>query len=315
MTDTAPTNKLKTYEVWIAKLLAAALTGAYLTGLIPTSGTAAEIAGVAATMLGYLGFAVVRSMGAPLAVHVLDTPAPPNKQSGRISMTLVALLAFLAVAACSLSMSCTAAQKKAVSDFGHCEETAAVKDLEGPIKSIGDQFIAGKLTKDSAMALLDSFAASYGLDTVGCAVTLVGQLFSSKVSGSADTGAATNLYNEWLAKHRQASAAPKYREVAIGDGSAMPDDVFLKAEQGINRATAQVAQMRAELAAAPPCGGSVLSIGVDGNLTCTNGLTDVMPGSYVPAVVACPVDNMPGSVSSDIPCNATVTLAAPTGKP
>ena len=128
-------------------------------------------------------------------------PVAASKQSGRVSMTLVALLGLFAVAACSLSMSCTAAQKKAVSDFGHCEETAAVKDLEGPVKQIGDDFVAGTLTKDKALALLDSFAGAYGLDTVGCAVQLVGQLFSSKVSGSADTSKAVDLYNEWLATH------------------------------------------------------------------------------------------------------------------
>ena len=234
---------------------------------------------------------------------------PSNaKQSGRVRLTMLAVLALAAVAACSLSMSCTAAQKKAVSDFGHCEETAAVKDLEGPIKSIGDQFIAGKLTKDSALALLDSFGVSYGLDTVGCAVTFVEQAFGAKVSGSADTGAATDLYNEWLSKHgEQALADESFREAERN---------FAEAEKGIDKATARINRMRAELAAAAPCDSGALSIGIDGNLTCANGLTDVTPGSYVPAVVACPVDNMPGSVSSsDIPCNSTITLAAPTGTP
>lgn len=136
-----------------------------------------------------------------------------GKQSGRVSMTLVALLAFLAVAACSLSMSCTAAQKKAVSNFGHCEETAAVKDLEGPVKQIGEDVAAYAeckasggtdckgLTKDEGIALLDSFGVSYGMDTVGCTIKFVEQFFSSKVSGSASAQPEMDLYNEWLAKH------------------------------------------------------------------------------------------------------------------
>ena len=137
-----------------------------------------------------------------------------GKQSGRVSMTLVALLGLAAVAACSLSMSCTAAQKKAVSDFGHCEETAAVKDLEGPVKQIGEDYLAYAaclatggndchgLTKEQAFAMLDGLAASYGLDTVGCASALASAFFSSKVSGSADTSKAVDLYNEWLASHK-----------------------------------------------------------------------------------------------------------------
>lgn len=62
MTDTtaapAAPSKLKTTEVWAAKLLAAALTGAYATGLIPTSGQAAQVAAIVASALGYLGFVV-----------------------------------------------------------------------------------------------------------------------------------------------------------------------------------------------------------------------------------------------------------------
>lgn len=300
---TATTPGYKTSEFWL-KILAFVLTALYASGVVPTSGPLAQAMAIGATILGALGYTVARTMlktKSPLIpAQVVEVPAK-NPQSGRVRLTMLAVIALAAVAACSLSMSCTAAQKKAVSDFGHCEETAAVKDLEGPIKSIGDQFIEGKLTKDGALALLDSFGVSYGLDTVGCAVTFVEQAFGSKVNGSADTGAATDLYNEWLAKHgKQASA----------------DESFLKAEQGIDKATAQVAQMRAELAAVNPCDSGSLVVGADGDLTCANGITGATPGSYVPAVVACPVDNMPGSPpSSDIPCNATITLAAPTGMP
>lgn len=135
-----------------------------------------------------------------------------GKQSGKIHLTLVALIGLLAVIGCS-ALSCTAAQKKALGDFGTCEETAAVKDLEGPVKTVGEDYLAYAacvatggsdchgLTKEQAFAMLDSLAASYGLSTVGCAAALASQFFSAKVSGSADTQGAVDLYNEWLAGH------------------------------------------------------------------------------------------------------------------
>lgn len=67
MTDTtgtalpSPPSKWETYEMWAAKLTAALLTAAYLSGLIPTDGAAAKLAGTAATMLGFLGFTVMKS--------------------------------------------------------------------------------------------------------------------------------------------------------------------------------------------------------------------------------------------------------------
>jgi hypothetical protein len=47
---------------WYGKLLAILLTAAYASGLIPTSGTASTIAAIAATVLGYLGYAVSRTV-------------------------------------------------------------------------------------------------------------------------------------------------------------------------------------------------------------------------------------------------------------
>lgn len=135
-----------------------------------------------------------------------------GKQSGKIHLTLVALIGLLAVIGCS-ALSCTAAQKKSLSDFAKCEETAAVKLLEPAVKSVGEDYLAYAacvatggsdchgLTKDQAFAMLDSLAASYGLDSVGCATTLAAQFFASKTSGSADTQSAVDMYNEWLQTH------------------------------------------------------------------------------------------------------------------
>ena len=62
--DPATTTAVSTfekYEMWAAKILAALLTAAYATGLIPTDGTVAKIAAMVATALGFLGFAVVKA--------------------------------------------------------------------------------------------------------------------------------------------------------------------------------------------------------------------------------------------------------------
>ena len=50
----------KTTEFWM-KVAALALTVAFSTGLIHTTGTVATVAGIAATMLGALGYTVCRS--------------------------------------------------------------------------------------------------------------------------------------------------------------------------------------------------------------------------------------------------------------
>ena len=50
-----------TTEFWL-KLAALILTALYASGVIPTSGTAATITAIAATMLGALGYTVSRTM-------------------------------------------------------------------------------------------------------------------------------------------------------------------------------------------------------------------------------------------------------------
>lgn len=58
---TAQESRWHAYEMWAGKIVAAALTGAYATGLIPTAGPVTQAAAIVATALGYLGFAVART--------------------------------------------------------------------------------------------------------------------------------------------------------------------------------------------------------------------------------------------------------------
>lgn len=68
MTDTAPVAPptvavkpgYKTTEFWL-KIAAIALTAMFASGVIPTAGTAANVAAIAATMLGALGYTVSRT--------------------------------------------------------------------------------------------------------------------------------------------------------------------------------------------------------------------------------------------------------------
>jgi hypothetical protein len=67
MTDTATpvptavTPGYKTTEFWL-HLAALLLTALFASGVIPTSGTAAQVAAIAASLLGSVGYSVGRSM-------------------------------------------------------------------------------------------------------------------------------------------------------------------------------------------------------------------------------------------------------------
>jgi hypothetical protein len=104
-------------------------------------------------------------------------PASPvqakKPESGRASLTLVALLALAAVAACSLTMSCGASQKAALKNLATCTELAAVKDLTPTVESI----IASGVS--SWQAQLEALGKSFGMDELACAVTAAQQFFAS----------------------------------------------------------------------------------------------------------------------------------------
>jgi hypothetical protein len=51
----------KTTEFWL-KLVALLLTALYASGIIPTGGPAAQVAAIAATILGAVGYTVGRSL-------------------------------------------------------------------------------------------------------------------------------------------------------------------------------------------------------------------------------------------------------------
>jgi hypothetical protein len=60
-TQTAVTPGWKTSEFWM-KLAALLLTALYASGVIPTSGVGAQVAAIAATILGAVGYTVGRSL-------------------------------------------------------------------------------------------------------------------------------------------------------------------------------------------------------------------------------------------------------------
>lgn len=67
---TDPKPGYKTSEFWL-KLAAIALTALFASGVIPTSGPAATITAIAATMLGALGYTVSRSLVKAAALLIL----------------------------------------------------------------------------------------------------------------------------------------------------------------------------------------------------------------------------------------------------
>jgi hypothetical protein len=69
------TPGFKTSEFWL-KIIALVLTALFASGAIPTTGTAATIAAIAATILGALGYTVSRTM-----VKVADVAPPTDKAS------------------------------------------------------------------------------------------------------------------------------------------------------------------------------------------------------------------------------------------
>lgn len=90
----------KTTEYWLTKL-ALVLTALYATGVIPTSGTAAQVAAIAASALGVLGYTVLRSSVKNTAA-VAASSAP-----GFASLRMMLVLAMLAIGALALAPGCT----------------------------------------------------------------------------------------------------------------------------------------------------------------------------------------------------------------
>lgn len=110
-------------------------------------------------------------------------PIPARKpQGGRARLTLLALLGLFAVAACSLSMGCGAAQKKALKDLATCSELAAVKDLTPTVENI-----IAEGTADWKQNLID-LGKRYGTDELACAVQAAAEFFASP-AGTAKMGA------------------------------------------------------------------------------------------------------------------------------
>jgi hypothetical protein len=138
----------------------------------------------------------VGTLVALLLPGVAAATAPKQGQSGRASLTLVALLALAAIAACSLTMSCGASQKASLKNLATCTELAAVKDLTPTVESI----IASGVS--SWQAQLDALGKAFGIDELACAVTAAQQFFASRLGAGSDGDAtAEQRASTWLAEH------------------------------------------------------------------------------------------------------------------
>lgn len=89
----------KTTEFYMTKL-ALILTALYATGVIPTSGTAAQVAAIIASALGVLGYTVLRS-------SVKNTAAVAASAPGFASLRMMVVLAVLAIGALTFAPACT----------------------------------------------------------------------------------------------------------------------------------------------------------------------------------------------------------------
>lgn len=162
----------KTSEFWL-KLVALLLTFCYSTGVIPTSGTTAQIAAIAATILTALGYAVVRSQvkAAAMRASLAPAPAAKNPQSGKVGLHLIACLALVAVVSAGAMLGgCSwwsSTGKGAAVTAGKTAEACAVSDLEA---YGGD--IAKDLSGSDYSAALDKFKADHHFtqDAVNCLV-------------------------------------------------------------------------------------------------------------------------------------------------
>jgi hypothetical protein len=153
--------------MWAAKILAAALTGAYATGLIPTSGQVAQVAGIAATILAYLGFTVIRARQA-------------------------VVMLFLLVMVTHGAMACSGSQKAAESSLWSCTESAVEKQLEPTVLNILTSGVANWKEQ------LAAFARAFGGDEIDCAVSFARALLSAKQGGPTENAAAIARANEYL---------------------------------------------------------------------------------------------------------------------
>jgi hypothetical protein len=154
MTDIAPPTPVKpgwqTTEFWM-KLAAIALTALFASGIIPTTGTAASVAAIAATMLGALGYTVSRSL---------------VKASGAALLLVVALAGgATSLTACAAASSAASSAKAAIVDCVHADQAP----IEALLVQLGADAVTFALRGAVDWSALEAEAETQGVVVGGCA--------------------------------------------------------------------------------------------------------------------------------------------------
>lgn len=133
-TDTTTPAKpgYRTTEFWV-KLAALILTALYASGVIPTSGTAAAVAAIAATMLGALGYTVSRTWAKSFA----------------------GILLLFAIGGATTQMACGSTAKSVEGAAGHavvdCTETEARAQAVNVMTPVVQAVIQGSTSADGKL--------------------------------------------------------------------------------------------------------------------------------------------------------------------
>jgi hypothetical protein len=179
----------KTSEFWL-KLGALVLTALFASGVIPTSGPVAQVAAIAATMLGALGYTVTRSMVKNTASRGATTiesqliSARRASQSGQatppmlLTIALAGLFVICGVVQIVAYSGCAGAGTGAVKTMSGDFATCAKADLGQVIASSAATLLGtvAQAIEGNTRTLEDDFgtlAGIVGADAVKCAIATV----------------------------------------------------------------------------------------------------------------------------------------------
>ena len=168
---TPPKPGYKTTEFWL-KVAAFALTALYASGVIPTSGSAAAIAAIAATMLGSLGYTVARTL---------------TKAAGVLAVFIMA--GMLVSSGCAaLRTEVKAIANNVVTCAKADQAKAQALALQLGIQAVTSLVLTGKPDWSSIGNTAESGVGTQGLDVAACAfkdvVDKVDTLLASANQGS-----------------------------------------------------------------------------------------------------------------------------------
>jgi len=172
---TQPKPGYKTTEFWLTSL-AMVLGQLYAGGVISDGGKVSVIAGHAVTILGLLGYTVIRGQLKTAHLNASALSSAPGA-----SFALARSIAPIAVLALFMSIApaCTSAQKAEVKTAVNTAISCAKVDFDqvvGPggatvLATVAETIATGG---EGWLAALDKLAATIGMDAVACATKAVG---------------------------------------------------------------------------------------------------------------------------------------------